>query len=215
MGRKSSRVYIYVHGKMSNKESAAVFAKIASSKGYQTISFDLPEHGERTDAAYKCNIWNGIADLDVIAKYVYEQWAQVALYACSLGAFFSLHAYKEFQFEKVLFQSPIVDMAYLIEQMFIWFGVTKEELQEKLEIPTPIDVLSWSYYNYVKEHPIEKWNFPTYILFAGKDDMQSAKIMKAFCNQFKCKLTIAEKSEHSFMNTEDAKIVKRWLLENI
>ena len=41
---KSDKAYIYVHGKMSDKESAETFARIAENKGYQTISFDLPEH---------------------------------------------------------------------------------------------------------------------------------------------------------------------------
>ena len=58
-GEKSKKVYLFVHGKMSSKESAKTFAKIASQKGYQTISFDLPQHGERQDQKYRCDIWNG------------------------------------------------------------------------------------------------------------------------------------------------------------
>lgn len=33
--------------KNGNKEEALFFADIAERKGYQTISFDLPSHGER------------------------------------------------------------------------------------------------------------------------------------------------------------------------
>lgn len=61
-GAKSDKVYIYVHGKMSDKESTETFARIAENKGYQTISFDLPEHGGRKDENYRCDIWNGISD---------------------------------------------------------------------------------------------------------------------------------------------------------
>ena len=50
-GKPSEKIYIHVHGKMSRKEYAEQFAKIAENKGYQTLSFDLPEHGERTDSA--------------------------------------------------------------------------------------------------------------------------------------------------------------------
>lgn len=39
-GAKSDKVYIYVHGKMSDKESAGTFARIAENKGYQTINFE-------------------------------------------------------------------------------------------------------------------------------------------------------------------------------
>ena len=50
-GKPSKKVYIYVHGKMSRKEYAESFAETAELKGWQTLSFDLPEHGERTDTA--------------------------------------------------------------------------------------------------------------------------------------------------------------------
>lgn len=49
-GDKSDRAYVYVHGKMSRKEYARDFARIARQKGFQTVSFDLPEHGERAGA---------------------------------------------------------------------------------------------------------------------------------------------------------------------
>ncbi|MEG0457257.1 MAG: alpha/beta hydrolase, partial [Oscillospiraceae bacterium] len=60
-GEKSNKIYIHVHGKMSCKEYAEQFVKIAEKKGYQTLSFDLPEHGERrNDLNYRCDIWNGM-----------------------------------------------------------------------------------------------------------------------------------------------------------
>lgn len=58
-GRPSDRIYIHVHGKMSRKEYAESFAAIAEAKGYQTLSFDLPGHGERTNLACRCDVWNG------------------------------------------------------------------------------------------------------------------------------------------------------------
>lgn len=112
-GKPSSKLYIHVHGKMSKKEYAEQFAKIAESKGYQTLSFDLPEHGERTDSTYRCDVWNGIHDLNVIADYAFAKWEIVSLFACSLGAYFSLNSYTDRKFEKCLFQSPIVDMKWL------------------------------------------------------------------------------------------------------
>ena len=46
-GAPSDRVYIHVHGKQSRKEYAEEFAVLAEERGYQTLSFDLPRHGER------------------------------------------------------------------------------------------------------------------------------------------------------------------------
>lgn len=214
-GEPSEKVYIHVHGKMSRKEYARDFAEIAEKKGYQTISFDLPEHGERTDRNYRCDIWNGIHDLNVIADYVVSKWNQAALYACSLGAFFSLHAYSDRKIEKCLFQSPIVDMEYLIRQMFLWFQITEERLHTEKEIATPVDTLRWDYYQYVKECPICDWGIPTAILYGGKDNMQSAEVIQKFARKYLCDLTISQDSEHAFMQDGDRNVVEKWLEKNI
>ena len=46
-GETSDKVLLCVHGKMASKECAEGIAGIAQEKGYQTVSFDLPQHGER------------------------------------------------------------------------------------------------------------------------------------------------------------------------
>lgn len=48
-GEPSEHVYLHVHGKQSCKELAEEFAQIAQEKGFQTLSFDLPQHGERRE----------------------------------------------------------------------------------------------------------------------------------------------------------------------
>ncbi|WP_099204756.1 alpha/beta hydrolase [Scatolibacter rhodanostii] len=214
-GEKSDKVYIFVHGKMSNKESAEAFAEIAASRGYQTISFDLPEHGERTDRNYKCNVMNGVTDLAKIGNYVFEKWQTVSLFGCSLGACFSLYTYQNRRFENCLFQSPIVNMEYLIQQMFIWFGITEEQLKVAGEIETPVDTMSWLYYQYIKENPIYQWTAPTHVLYGAKDNLQSREVIDEFAGQFGCKVTVAENSEHAFMNHGDEAIVKSWIEKSL
>lgn len=214
-GAKSDKVYIYVHGKMSDKESAETFAQIAENKGYQTISFDLPEHGERKSKNYRCDIWNGISDLHQISFYTFANWKSVSLFACSLGAYFSLQAYKDITFEKCFFLSPIVNMEYLIKNMFQWFHVTEEMLYTKREIPTPIDTLSWDYFQYVKKNPVTRWNSPTYILYGGKDNLQSLQVIENFTKSNSVLLTISEQSEHSFMGKGDDSIIKSWICDNL
>lgn len=214
-GESSEKVYLCVHGKMSSKESAEGIAKIAVRKGYQTISFDLPQHGERMQGAERCDIWNGVRDLAIVAEYVFDRWKEVNLYACSLGAFFSLHAYSACAFRKALFQSPIVDMEYLIGQMMCWFDISPARLEREQEIDTPIDILSWKYWQYVKAHSICSWSIPTSILFAGKDELQSRQVMERFSKQFGCQLEIAEHSQHPFMEEADVPIVNSWLAKNL
>jgi hypothetical protein len=214
-GERSDKVYIHVHGKMSCKEHAEKFAEIAEKKGYQTLSFDLPEHGERQESNYRCDIWNGMHDLNAIADYTFSMWNDVSLFACSLGAYFSLNTYADRRFRNCLFQSPVLDMEYLIQQMFYWFNITEEKLCMEKEIPTPIDLLSWDYYQYVKKHPIKKWNIPTSILYGGKDNLQSAEVVQKFVKAHDCRLIVSQSSEHPFMEKEDMKTVHTWLEENV
>lgn len=210
-GIPSKKVYIHVHGKMSKKESAEEFAKIANLKGYQVISFDLPEHGERTDSDYKCNVWNGIKDLQEIYNYSKENWEEISLFACSLGAYFSLLAYKDFNFKKALFQSPILNMNHLINNMLGWFNITEEELKVKKLIETPIDTMSWEYYEFVKENPINKWEFSTFIIYGTNDNLQNIKVIGDFCSKFKCSLTLGENFEHYFHKENELEFFHNWL----
>ena len=50
-GEESHKVLLAVHGLMSNKEDTVInmVAKHAIERGYQVLSIDLPEHGERKD----------------------------------------------------------------------------------------------------------------------------------------------------------------------
>ncbi|MGN0637596.1 MAG: alpha/beta hydrolase [Huintestinicola sp.] len=214
-GKPSEKIYIHVHGKMSRKEYAEQFAEIAETKGYQTLSFDLPEHGERTDKTYRCDVMNGIHDLNVIADYAFAGWKTAALFACSLGACFSLNAYADRQLEKCLFQSPVADMEWLVRHMMLWSGVSEKQLEEKQEIVTDIDTLRWDHYQYILSHPICRWPFPTAILYGAKDNLQPIESVRAFADKFGAKLTVSEQSEHPFMAPEDNKIVEKWLDENI
>lgn len=212
-GEPSNRVFLYVHGKLSNKESAAPFAALAAARGWQTVSFDLPEHGERRGGAERCDIWTGMRELAQVGDHIFEHWTQASLFACSLGAFFSLHALGERPFEAALFQSPVVDLEYLIRQMFLWFSVDEAALREKGEIPTPIETLSWDYYVYVREHPITTWSIPTHILYGAGDELQSRDVIERFARHFSCRLTVAADSGHGFLEQSDAPLVERWARE--
>ncbi len=214
-GEPSSKVYLCVHGKMSSKESAEGLARIAAGRGYQTLSFDLPKHGQRRDEPDRCDIWNGIRDLTIVADEVFRRWPEVSLYACSLGAYFSLMAYPDRPFANCLLQSPIVDMEYLIRQMFLWFGITEERLEQEREIDTPIDLMSWDYFQYVLAHPVSRWDAPTSILYGGLDNLQSPDLMRQFAHRFGCRLTVAENSEHPFMAPGDFPIVDQWLRDHL
>ncbi|MCR4622140.1 MAG: alpha/beta hydrolase [Clostridiales bacterium] len=214
-GAPSDKVFIHVHGKMSRKEYAETFALIAEGKGFQTLSFDLPKHGERAGQPDSCDVWNGVRDLNAIADRAFADWEHVSLFACSLGAYFALNAYPSRQLETVLFQSPIVDMKWLVEHMMLWAGVTPETLKREKRIDTPIDTLDWDYYQYILAHPTEKWPFPTSILYAGKDELQPETSIREFARKHNSVLSVVPRSSHAFMEPGDRTIVEEWIKRSL
>lgn len=59
-GAPGEKGYIFVHGQNGHKEEAEAFAKNAVPAGYQVLSIDLPEHGERKHGEEKiCAVDSG------------------------------------------------------------------------------------------------------------------------------------------------------------
>ena len=218
-GEKSSKVYIAVHGNMSNKEDQVIkiLAEKVVSKGYQLLSFDLPEHGERkNDITYLCKVQNCKKDLISILEYAKTKYEEINLWACSMGAYFSLISYKDEDIKQCLFLSPVVNMKIIIDNMMLWSNVTEEELKEKQEIKTDFgQTLYWDYYKFVKENPIINWDKKTYILYGNKDNQKKEKIIKDFCTVFNCKLSVLENGEHFFHTEEQLECYRNWLEKNI
>ena len=213
-GTQSKRVFVAVHGNMSHKEDIVIelLARQAVENGYQVISFDLPEHGEHRSRGDVSKVETYINELKAIMRFAQNKWSKVSLFACSMGAYFSLLSYNEIPFERVLFLSPVVNMLDIIEGVMKSFGISEEQLKEEETIITPIGMkLYWSYYSYVKTHPIKAWEHPTHILYGGKDEMCARSRIQEFTNQFNCKLKIDESAEHYFHTKEQLESYLRWL----
>lgn len=214
-GKKSSKVFIAVHGNMSNKEDTVIqiLAEKVVNKGYQVLSFDLPEHGDRKDdKTYLCKVQNGVNDLNQIMEYAKKNYEEINLWGCSLGAYFSLIAYKDEDINNCIFLSPAVNMKVIIDNMMLWSNTSKEKLKEKQEIKTDFGLtLYWDYYEFVKNNPITKWNKKTSIIYGDKDNLQDAKLIKDFCNRFNCALFVLENGEHFFHTDEQLEFYKNCL----
>ncbi|MBB2183705.1 alpha/beta hydrolase [Lachnospiraceae bacterium MD1] len=215
-GEKSSKIYIFVHGKMSCKEDAEGFSEVATAKGYQVLSFDLPEHGERKNIPdYQCHVWNGVHDLKCIGSYVQQRWDDISVIGSSLGAYFSLLAYNDYPLEKCLMISPILDMERLIRNMMKWFQISEETLKNQKEIPTPMgETLYWDYYCYVKENPIIKWDVPTSIIYGSEDNLTEREVVDAFTSKYHSNLTVLEGCEHYIHKPEYVAQLQKWIEEN-
>lgn len=215
-GGKSDGIYICVHGKLSRKENARGFAEIATRRGYQVVSFDLPEHGERTSSDYPCTVRNGVHDLTTIGEYVRENWTDIHLFAESLGAYFSLLAYPGYPLRSCLFLSPILDMERLIKNMMHWYGVSEDTLAKKGKIPTPLgETLDWEYYSYVRENPIVRWDAPTAILYGTDDKLTERDVIDTFSRRFAGEVTVMQNGEHYFHTEEQLAVLRQWLETHI
>jgi len=217
-GYKSDKLFIAIHGNMSNKadDSIALFAEEATAKGYQVLSFDLPEHGDRKNESYPCKVQNCIQDLAKIMDYAKSISSQISLFACSIGAYFSLLAYSSEQLKQCLFLSPVVDMERIINNMMTWFNVSAERLEAEKEIPTPVgQTLYWDYYCYVREHPITFWDTQTSILYGSVDNLCEYNVVSRFVGRFHCDLDIMENGEHYFHTEKQLEFLRQWLRAKI
>lgn len=217
-GEKSDKLIIAVHGNMSSKSDIpiSILAEVATKLGYQVLSFDLPEHGDRKNDPTLCKVHNCVWELEAIMDFAKSQAQSISLMANSVGAYFSLLAYKNEPLKQCLFLSPVVNMERIIHNMMNWFNISEEQLHEEHEIITPMgQTLYWDYYQYVKSHPINEWNVPTTILYGKKDTLCEYDFVFSFAKMFGCKFEVSNTSEHYFHTENDINIYRNWLMSNI
>jgi pimeloyl-ACP methyl ester carboxylesterase len=218
-GKQSEKLLIEVHGNLSNKEDTVIsmMAQKAVKKGYQVLSFDLPMHGERLDEEYACIPENCVSDLAAVYEFAKSLAPDIHLFACSMGAYFSLLAYHGFDIKQSLFLSPVVNMERIICNMMEGFQVSEERLKAELEIRLPTgQTLEWNYYHYVKENPVcFKWNAPTAILYGSDDNLSEGNEISAFATRYQAKVKVLEHGEHYFHTEEQLQVFDIWADENL
>lgn len=215
-GVPSSKIYLYVHGQGGNKEEAAAFAEIACRNGFQILSIDLPEHGERKDGKTAFLPWEVVPEIQSAMEYVKKQWQSVSLYANSIGAWFSMQGLASELFQNCMFVSPVVDMVQLIEQMMRWANVTEEKLKNEKIISTPFgQTLSWDYWRYAVEHPIINWRVPTKILYGENDNMTDFDTIKQFAHKYHCDLTMMKDGGHWFHTEHELTVLRKWIVDKL
>jgi alpha-beta hydrolase superfamily lysophospholipase len=215
-GEPSEKLYLFVHGKNGFKEEAEAFAAIACRKGYQVLSFDLPEHGERKNETGTFNPWHAVPELRCILSNARARWDRISIRANSIGAYFSMLSFTGELIDRYLFGSPILDMEQLIGNMMKWSGVTEEILKKEGIIPTNFgETLSWEYLSYVREHRIAVWDAPTSILYGTADNLTDNKTIDSFIDRFGCHLTIMDGGEHWFHTPKQLKALAQWTKDSI
>ena len=209
-GDLADRVLIYIHGQGGRKEEAESFAEIATNYGWQVISVDLPEHGERKDKA-RFVPWEVIPELQKIMKSAKENWKVIGIYACSIGAYFSVQAFQNTKPDICLLVSPVLDMEDMISNMMLQAQVTEEQLKERQEIKTETGVvLSWKYLCWVREHPVKSICKETNILYGTQDEIIPYKIVKKFSEENNCRLNFVENGHHWLHTDREVAAMRKW-----
>jgi len=211
--RPSNQLIIAVHGSHSSKidDCIWILAEEADKQGYQVLSFDLPCHGERVYEPEPGRVQPYLEDLAQVLAFAKQKADNISLFACSMGAYFSLLAYKNENLANGWFLSPVVDMRQVIEGIMRQTAVTPEQLQQQGTIATSIENLYWDYYTYVLANPISDWPIPTAILRGEHDLLCSAESMQGFSQRFNCRLQEQPGGEHWFHTPEQLAYYRRWL----
>lgn len=213
-GPASDRWIIAVHGNFSHKADRviALLARRAAEKGYRTLSFDLPQHGERAGGALPLDPPSCVGDLGAVYEYVRPRAERTALFGCSLGAYFSLLAYRGLPLSQSLFLSPVVDMERVIRNRMAAAGVSEERLRAEKHIPVeggpPLD---WDYFDYVRTHPVRfAWESPTAILCGENDTLSGRAEIAAFARRYGAEVRVLPGGEHFFHTPEQLSAFDGW-----
>jgi len=215
-GETSDKVFLYIHNSKGRKEDGEAFYQVVKEEGWQVLAVDLPERGERQGSKEKMNPWTISPELTLLLSYARDHWKKIGLRADGLGAYFSLVSFQERKFDKVLFVSPIVDMAEHIDGMMAANDVGREELKAGniIEISDHL-TLSWDYFLYAHDYPIKIWNVPTAMLCSTIETRFNQKVLEAFAERFGCELTFAEDCGYWFRDTDEQKILNDWIRQHI
>lgn len=215
-GTSSKRLYLYIHGQGGCKEEAEAFANIACRNGWQVLSIDLPEHGDRKSESNSFDPWHIIPELSAVMEYAKCRWGYISLLANSIGAWFSMLSFKDERLRNCLFISPVLDMKQLISSVMKRANISEARLKQELVIPTSFgQTLSWKYWEYASNHPIMKWEVSTKILYGENDNMIERDIVNRFVHKFNCDLTVMENGEHWFHTEQQIDVLCRWVEKSL
>lgn len=193
------RVILYIHGKGGSHLEAEQYKK--NCYGFDMIGIDY--HGYFP--------WIAQNEIQSVYKKAQESYDYVYVIANSIGVYFAMHALQNYDIEKALFISPVLDMERLILDMMSWANVSEKDLCEKGEISTDFgENLSWKYLCFVRENPVT-WNVLTEILYAGNDNLISRQTVDEFISSHNAHLTVMEKGEHWFHTDEQLAFLDDWM----
>lgn len=212
-GDSSPHLVIAVHGYWGNKSNQLIrsFAAWATDKGFQVLSFDLPEHGERKEDSL-IELALCIEEFRTILRYAEQDWNHISLFANSLGAYLSLLSFERESFKQTWFVAPVVDMSRLMNNLMTQCRIDETMLEREHTILAPSgEKLNWNFYLYVLSHPIVHWQSPTHILYGEADETCEMDTILDFAKKFDADVEIIPNGEHFFHTEEHLETMTTWL----
>lgn len=216
-GKPSDKMIIAAHGSHSSKIDDCIWslAEEAVNKGYQVLSFDFPQHGERVYEKDFIMPDECVRELKIMYSYAAKHSNKISVFGCSMGAYFQLLAFADSDIERALFLSPVTDMERIIHNLMNYCHITEEEFRERGIVENDIETLYFPYYEYVKSHPITSWNHDTCILRGKKDTLCEYERVKYFSDIFGCELTEQNDAGHWFHTESEMYSFRNWLKEKL
>lgn len=212
-GEPGRRMIMAAHGSHSSKidDCIWILAEEAVKRGFQVLSFDLPQHGERVYEPDFIMPDQCVRELKAVYAYAKERVEKLSLFGCSMGAYFQLLAFADAEIDRAWFLSPVTDMERIIHNLMGYCRITEEEFREKGMVENDIEPLYYPYYDYVRSHPIVKWPHRTYILRGEKDTLCEYGRVKFFADRFGCELTEQKGGEHWFHTEAQLAFFRAWI----
>lgn len=216
-GEPSDKIIIAAHGSHSSKidDCMWILADEAIRKGCQVLSFDLPQHGERVYEPEFIMPDECVKELTYMYEYAKTHAREISLFGCSMGAYFELLTFADFDIDKVFFLSPVTDMERIIHNLMKYCNINEQQFREKVTVENDIETLYFPYYEYVKNNPIIKWQHKTYILRGEMDTLCEYSYVKGFSDKFGCELTEQKGGEHWFHTESQLEFFRLWLRNRI
>ncbi|EEB5174079.1 alpha/beta fold hydrolase [Salmonella enterica] len=211
-----SRLSVAIHGNFSHKEDTCIeiLAEEAVKNGYQVLSFDLPAHGDRIHDEKECHVIQAVSDIQCIHAHVRERFSEIALFACSMGASFSLIALQPGNFSQTFFLSPVVDLLGLVRKMMHSAGIDEEQLsQEKVIAVTDGPGFRADYVDYLRRHTPAPavWEGELSILIGSEDTVADYADVQRFSRQQGGVIEVVEGAEHYFHKPVELDRLRSWL----
>lgn len=171
-GPPSGSVLLAVHGAFGDKQDATIrrVVGVAVPLGFHVVSIDLPGHGERTDPD-RLVPWSCAPEIVAVHEVLLGTGRSVDLFACSLGAYFSLVALAGHRVGRALLLAPLVDMGAHIERLMRAHAVSDDRLRREMTIDLPGgQFLDWRYLTYARDHPV-RWPHSCDVLWGERDEV--------------------------------------------